>query len=266
MKFFRSAGAHKSETRSGNEMKPYKDRSGRHGLRKKGFGRISIFELGRPRARMGNPNTGIPEVAVIRLFDVYGVAPGSAMGKLKLFSVQIGGTYNFNGVTAFQKGQCHTNLVQAGMLESSYSYEVRAFGITTQALQGQAHPLLHPEDAINYLSSFNQININRKWYFEGIGVWIPSGGGVMMNGIGTLTAPTSSFNALNGLPLVQNVYELPGGQYIGPQENFDWIVDPTQNAGGTPSALAAAGFPTGVPAAGLLATHFFDGTLQRVAQ
>jgi hypothetical protein len=234
--------------------------------RRPSFTKVSAHELTRPRARLGNPNTGIPEVAVLPIFDIYGVAPGSAMGKLTLFTVPQGQNFNFNGVTSFIKGQAHTNLVQAGMLESSYTYVVRALSIYCQAVQGNAHPLLHPEDAINYLSSFNQFNINRKWYFEGIGAWIPGGAGIFGYGFGTLTAPVALQNAVNGLPFSQNIYEIPGGQFINPQETFNWVIDPTQNAGGTPSALAAAGFPTGVPAAGLFAWHRLDGTLIRVAQ
>src|SRR6202022_3544327 len=139
---------------------------------------------------------------------------------------------NFNGITAFQKSFGHTNLVQSGMLESSYTFVVRALSIYVQAAQGNAHPLLHPEDPINFLSSYMQFNINRKPYFDGIGVWLPAGSGVMMNGIGSLTAPTSSFNAMNGIPLSRNVYPLPGGQFINPQENFDFTINPTLNSGG----------------------------------
>jgi hypothetical protein len=43
------------------------------------------------------------------------------------------------------------------------------------------------------------------------------------------------------------------------------VIDPTQNAGGAPTLLAAAGNPTGVPAAGLSAWWRFMGQLVRVA-
>jgi hypothetical protein len=233
---------------------------------KRRFEKISAYELGKPKARLGNPNTGIPEVVVQPLYDVYAVAAGSAMGLLTLFSVQQGQTYNFNGVTAFTKGLGHTNLVQAGMLESSYTYIVRALSITATALQGSAHPILHPEDLINFLHSYMTFQINRKSYFEGIGAWLPCGGGPYMNGLGSLTAPTSVQVSTNGIPYTDNVYALPGGQYINPQETFAFVINPTLNAGGTPTALAAGGFPTGVTAAGLMAWVRFDGTLIRVAQ
>jgi len=230
------------------------------------FGRISARELGRPRARLGNPNTGIPEIVVQPEYDIYAVAPGSAMGLLILFSLQQNATYNFNGVTAFAKGPGHTTLLQAGMLESSYTFVVRALSLYVQALQGQAHPVAHPEDVINLTSSFMQFNINRKSYYDGIGAWLPGGAGVFVAGFGTLTAAAAAFNALNGLPFAQNIYTLPGGQFINPQENFNFIINPTVNAGGTPSCLAAAGNPAGVTANGLMAWIRLDGTLIRVAQ
>jgi len=228
--------------------------------------KISAHELGRPRARLGNPNTGIPEVVVQPEFDIYAVAAGSAMGALTLFQVPQGQTYNFNGVTAFTKGAGHTTIVQPGMLESSYTYIVRALSCTVTALQGNAHPILHPEDLINFIHSFFQFTINRKSYFDGIGAWLPCGGGPFMGGFGSLTAPASAQVSTNGWPYTDNVYSIPGGQYINPQELFGFVINPTLNAGGTPTALAAAGNPAGVTAAGLMAWLRFDGTLIRVAQ
>jgi len=229
--------------------------------------RISAYELGKPHAlRLRNPNTGIPEFVVWRLFDIYAVAAGSAMGKLPLFTVVQGQAYNFNGVTSFQKGEQHCSLVQPGQLESSYTFIVRAIGVYAQALQGATHPLLHPEDLLNFNSSLIKFRINKKDYFIGIPAWLPGGGGVVISGFGTLTAAASTQNASNGWPETDNVFALPGGQYINPQETFDAIIDPTTNAGGTPNALAAAGNPTGVPAAGLMAWMFLDGQLIRVAQ
>jgi hypothetical protein len=227
--------------------------------------------LGRPRARLGNPNTGIPEVVVQPEFDIYFVAPGSVYPLLHLFTVPQGQTYNFGGVTAFSKGSPHTTLVQSGMLESSYTYIVRALSLYVQGQQGQAHPLVHREDLENLLGSFLQFRINRKSYYDGIPAWLPGGGGQAQGGIGTLTAPASSVTSTNGLAYARNVYPLPGGVYINPQEQFDTIIDPTQNAlaaGGTgaPTALAAAGNPSGVTAAGIGAWMRLDGTLIRVAQ
>lgn len=230
------------------------------------FNRIGAHELGRPRARMGNPNTGIPEVVVQPEFDIYFVAAGSAMGLLSLFSVVQNQTYNFNGVTAFLKGPGHTTLLQPGMLESSYTYVVRALSIYVQALQGVAHPQLHIEDLTNFISSYMEFRINRKPYFEGIGAWLPCGGGPYGGGYGTLTAPAGTTFLTNGLPYAKNVYGLPGGQFINPQEQFDFIINPTLNAGGTPSALAAVAPSAGVPAQGLSAWVRLDGTLIRVAQ
>ncbi len=228
--------------------------------------KISAYELGRPRARMGNPNTGIPEFVVWSIYDIYAVVQAGTMGKLTLFTVPQGQVYNFNGVTAFTKGEQHVSLVQAGMLESSYTFIVRALSIYVQGLQGAAHPYAHPEDLANFLSSLVKFRINKKEYFIGIGAWLPGGGGVVMSGVGSTTAPNTSYAATNGWPETDNVYALPGGQYINPQEAFDCIVDPTTNAAGTPSALATAGNPAGVPASGLMAWFRLDGQLIRVAQ
>lgn len=234
-------------------------------FRRRGLDKISLHELGRPKARMGNPNTGIPEVVVQPLYDIFFVAPATAMPKLTLFTVQQGQQYNSGGVAAFNKGQGHTNIVQPGMLESSYTFIVRALSCYVQALQGNAHPNLHPEDLNNFLSSFGRFEINHKSYFDGILGWLPAAGGISFGGLGSLTAPASIFASTNGNPQSGNMYKLPGGQTILPQENFDFVIDPTQNAGGDPSTLAAAGNPVGVPAAGLSAWIRLDGTLTRVA-
>src|SRR5260370_836929 len=81
------------------------------------FHRISVHELGRPKARIGNPNTGIPEVTVQPLSDIYFVTIATAMPLPTLFTIPVGQNYNFGGVASFAKNFGHTNLVQAGMLE-----------------------------------------------------------------------------------------------------------------------------------------------------
>lgn len=227
---------------------------------------ISAFELGRPRARLGNPNTGIPEVVVQPQYDVYAVAAGSAMGALTLFTVPQGQQFNQNGVAAFTKGAGHTTLKQAGMLQSSYTFIVRGLAVSVSALQGSAHPILHPEDLTNFIYSFFQFTINDKSYYDGIGAWLPCGGGITVTGFGSSTAPAVQWSATNGFPETDNIYSIPGGQYINPQETFAFIINPTLNAGGTPNALAAAGNPVSIPASGLMAWIRLDGTLTRVAQ
>jgi hypothetical protein len=228
--------------------------------------RISVHELGRPKARLGNPNTGIPEVIVQPLYDIYAVLAGNAMGKLTLFTVPQGQTYNFNGITAFSKGPGHTNLVQAGMLESSYTFVVRALAVTVMGNQASTtNTMLNPVDANNFLSSFFQFTINRKSYYDGIGFWLPCGGGTFWSGVGTLSAPAATGTATNGLPQSKNTYAIPGGQFINPQETFAFTIDPTQNSS-APSALAAVLPAAGVPASGIFAWVRLDGTLNRVAQ
>jgi len=226
--------------------------------------KVSAYELGRPKARLGNPNTGIPEVVVQPLYDIYAVAAANAMGLLTLFSVQQGQSYANFGVTSFIKGPGHTNLVQAGMLQSSYTFIVRALAVYVTGLQGVG-PNVNPIDLGNFLFSYVQFQINTKSYFDGIAGWLPAGGGGFVGGFGTLTAPAASYIATNGWPDVDNIYALPGGQYINPQETFAFVVNPTLNAGGAPSAETSA-TPAGVAANGLMAWVRLDGTLIRVAQ
>jgi len=228
--------------------------------------KLSAFELGKPKARLGNPNTGIPEVIVQPLYDIYAVLAGNAMGKLTLFTVPQGQQYNFNGITAFNKGPGHTNLVQAGMLESSYTFVVRALAVTVMGNQATTtNNYLHPIDANNFLSSFFQFTINRKSYYDGIGFWLPCGGGTFVSGAGNTTAPLVATGVTNGLPQSRNTYAIPGGQFINPQETFAFLIDPTQNSA-APSALASVAPSVGIPASGIFAWVRLDGTLNRVAQ
>lgn len=227
--------------------------------------------LGRPKARLGNPNTGIPEVIRQALYDIYFVAVSTAMPLLYLFAIPQNSNYAAGGVTSFAKGPAHTNLTQPSMLQSSYSFMARALSLYVQGQQGTAHPLVHREDLENLLGSYMEFDINGKSYFSGIGANLPGAGGAVMGGFGTLTAAASSATNTNGWALTSNRWSIPGGQYINPQESFAFIINPTQNAssaGGqaAPSTLAAAGNPTGVPAAGIGAWVFVDGTLIRVAQ
>jgi hypothetical protein len=227
--------------------------------------------LGRPRARLGNPNTGIPEVLRQALYDIYFVAPGNAFPLLVLFAVPRNQNYTFGGVTSFSKGRVHTNITQAAQLQSSYSFMARALSIYVQGQQGTAHPGVHREDLENLLGSFVDFKINDKSYFDGMVADLPGAGGASYSGFGSLTAPVSSATATNGWPVTSNRYAMPGGQFINPQESFSATIDPTQNAlsgggNGAPSTLAAGGNPTGVPAAGIGAWFKVDGTLIRVAQ
>jgi hypothetical protein len=236
-------------------------------VRHRSLDKLSAWELGRPKARLGNPNTGIPEVIVQPIYDIYAVAAAATFIKLYLFTIVLGQSYAFGGVTSFQKGNNHTNLVQAGMLESSYSYIVRALSVICFGLQGASGGMfLSYIDYANFISSFFQFQINKKSYFDGIGAWLPGGGGAFSSGIGSLTAPAATVTTQNGWPESRNVYPLPGGQFINPQETFTFLIDPTQNAGGTPTAAAAVASTAGVPAQGIMAWIRLDGTLNRVAQ
>jgi hypothetical protein len=227
--------------------------------------KITSFELGRPKARLGNPNTGIPEFLVQPVYDIYFAAAGQALALLTLFSLQQNAVYNFMGVTGFAKTFDHTNLVQAGMLDSSYSFIIRGLSVDISPLQGAAHPYLNHEDAINFLNSFVELDVNRKPYFQGKSMWLPGGGGPVFGGFGTLTAASAAATTTNGVAYAKNIYSLPGGIAINPQENFAFIINPTLSAGGAPTLLATVAPSAGIPAAGLSVWVRLDGTFIRVA-
>lgn len=228
---------------------------------------ISAYELGRPRSRMGNPNTGIGEVVVQPQYDIFFAAPGNSLTLLNLFTQAQGSTYAFMGVTAFAKGPGHTTLVQPGMLDSSYTFVIRALSIYCAPLQGSGAGLayLNPEDLTNFLTSYVDLQINHKDYFQGIAGWLPAGGGPLISGGGSATAPLVALTSSNGLQQSKNMYPIPGGIMINPQENFSFIINPTLSAGGAPSMLAATTTAQGIPASGLSAWVRWDGTLIRVA-
>ena len=228
---------------------------------------ITGSELGRPHARLDNPNTGIPEVIIQPLYDIYALAAAQVAVALRLFSVTQGQAYNFGGVTSFIKTQNHTNLVQSGMLESSYTFIVRALSVFVQGNQGATNaPYVNIVDLGNLLATFCQFNINRKSYYDGIVGWLPAGGGSMTGGAGVGSTTQAVLQNTNGLPYAKNMYLIPGGQYINPQENFDFQINPTFCAGGAWSTVAAVAPGVSAPASGLMAWVRLDGTLIRVAQ
>lgn len=236
---------------------------------RRSMARIPVSMVGRPHARLGNPNTGIPEVIVQPLYDIYFLANAQVAPSLRLFSVPQGQTYNFGGVTGFTKTDNHTNLVQAGQLESSYTFVVRALSVFAQGLQatGAATPYLNAADALNLAMTFARFSINRKSYFDGLVGWLPCAGGVFGptgGGVGSTTQAV--YNSTNGLPYAKNMYQIPGGQFINPQEYFDFQINPTLAAGGGWTSATAVATGVSAPAAGISAWVRLDGTLIRVAQ
>jgi len=157
------------------------------------------------------------------LFDIYAVAAGGTMGKLSLYTVQQGANYNFNGVTAFAKGEQHVSLVQPGQLESSYTFH-RARALRLRAgSQGTAHPAVHREDLEKPAGLAGEVPHQQKRILHRHSGMAARGGGQVTLGFGSLTVPTASFTNTNGWQETDNVYALPGGQYINPQETFDCI-------------------------------------------
>lgn len=231
--------------------------------------RFPAQEVGRPRApRLRNTGTGTAAVDWYTYYDIYGVAPANPFPQWSLFSQQQNSPYAQGGVTSFNKTACHTNLKQGGKLNGDDSLSVHCLALVTFAQQGIAHPNLHPEDLNNFLMCYAYFKISDLMYFEGQNFLIPGGAGPVFGGFGTLTA-ASAFSSSNGVQSSQNVYKMVGNVSIDPQQTFEYYIDPTRSAlaagnTGAPSTLAAAGNPTGVPAAGLFAWMRLEG--QRIRQ
>jgi drug/metabolite transporter superfamily protein YnfA len=255
----------------GNRARAHSDRkAGQDFLSRRfsrpGFENVSIHSLGRPKARLGNPNTGIAETLVQDVYDIYAINVATASGTLILFTQPLNSNYANFGVTAFNKTYCHTNLTQQGQLASSYTFILRAISIHVDPLQGLTHPVgPHVEDAVNFGMTYCELDVNDKPWLRSRCGWLPQSGGPAFGGIGTLTAPVSSYATTNGVPYAKNAYAIYGGLFILPQENFSFIIDPTKSAGGVWSTVAQAGVPTGVLGAGIMATVRLLGQMTRVA-
>lgn len=237
---------------------------------RRALSRFPAQEVGRPRApRLQNTGTGQAAVDWYTYYDIYGVAPGNPFPTWTLFSQQQNSPYAQGGVVSFNKSACHTNLLQGGKLNGDDSLSVHFLALVAFAQQGAAHPNLHIEDLNNFLMSYAWFKISDLMYFEGQNFLIPGGAGPVFSGLGTLTAPASASASVNGVPVSSNVYKMVGNVSIDPGQTFQYYIDPTKSALaagglGAPSTLAAAGNPTGVPAAGLFAWCRLEG--QRVRQ
>ena len=250
-----------------NRVRAYLDRSWHRGggVAQDGIEKISIHALGRPHARMVNPNTGIAETLIQDLYDIYFIAVAQVAGKLILFTQGQGSNYANFGVAAFNKTADHTNLQQQGQLASSNTFIVRALSIDVHPMQGGTHPQgPHPEDMQNFLMTYQEFDVNGKPWWQGLASWAPAAGGInysAMGAPGVLVAQAST----SGTPYAKNAYAIPNPIFLNPQENFQWQIDPTQSAGGAWSTLAAAGNPAGVVAQGLSVWVRLLGQLTRVA-
>jgi len=235
--------------------------------------RIAPEAVGRPRLRLSNPIfAGYLEGITQALYDIYFLAVATVAPKLTLFSVQVGGQYNSGGVAAFNKTFDHTNLSQAGMLEAPNKHIIRAVSVYACGVQGTTNAnngeLLHPIDASNFLTTYLQLNINRKPYQDtGIGR-LPAGGGLFVSGSNATTAAAGQAlqAASNGWPVRDNTYALAyGGIPLEQQQNFNAIIDPTQSNGGAFTSVTAAAV-NGQFGTGISAWVFLDGTLFRAVQ
>ncbi|MGH9580402.1 MAG: hypothetical protein ACRD2R_05365, partial [Terriglobales bacterium] len=235
---------------------------------------ITPSELGRPRLRMRNPiMAGSLEGITQPLYDIYRVAVATVLPNLRLFSIPVGGIYNFGGIAAFNKGEIHTNLVQAGVLEAPNKHIVRAISVYVGGQPQAAPQIVNAVDLVNFLqSTLMDFQVNQKSYCKSIVGRFPAGGGPFSGGgVATTVAATTNNSSVlaNGWPDTRNTYGLAyGGVPIEQQQNFTVLLNPTQEAGGaftTVAAVAAAGnlFIAGT---GLGVIVFLDGTLFRAVQ
>jgi hypothetical protein len=234
---------------------------------------VEAAELGRPHLRMRNPIvSGLLEGITQSLYDIYRVVANTAAIKLLLFAQPQGQTYNFGGVTAFAKTILHTNLVQAGMLQSPNKHIVRAISVMVSGIPGAApNPSIAILDLLNFLhNTYFEFDVNQKPYCQSQVGRFPAGGGAFVGGgSATTVAATSVLGvAVNGTPSTQNTYALMhGGVNIEQTQNFSVLVDPTVEAGGAFTTIATnATAQNGGPGSGIAATIYLDGTLFRAVQ
>lgn len=226
---------------------------------------IEAAELGRPRLRLHNPIVqGYLEGITQPMYDAYLVAVATAVPKLILFSVPIGGQYNSGGVTAFNKTELFTNMTQNAVLAAPNKLIVRAISVF---IQNDISPI----DLNLFLgTTLLQFHVNSKLYCEQQVGRFPAGGGAFGSFVTQQgTATDASYSSVgNGWPDTRNTYTLAyGGVPIEQQQQFDVVLDPTLNNVAAFSTVASARSATNeIPGTGIKAIVYLDGTLFRAVQ
>lgn len=226
---------------------------------------IEAAELGRPRLRLHNPIVqGYLEGITQPMYDCYLVAAGTAVPKLILFSVPIGGQYNSGGVAAFNKTELFTNMTQNAVLAAPNKLIVRAISVF---IQNDISPI----DLNLFLgTTLLQFFVNTKGYCQQQVGRFPAGGGAFGGFQYTQgTATDASYSSVgNGWPDSRNTYTLAyGGVPIEQQQTFSVVLDPTINNVVAFTPVSASRSATNeIPGTGIKAIVYLDGTLFRAVQ
>ena len=237
------------------------------------FPTVDVHELGRPHHRFRNPVvTGGLEGLRQALYDTYRVAVSTAAPTVPLFQQPIGQAYNFGGVTPFQKTIIHTNMKNAGVLQSPNKALIRAIKIRIVGLPGavaapQYFPFAAPIDVMNLMyATYAEFDVNDKAYFQGECAELPQGGGLFGFPANTTAATTTVVSeANNGWPDTRNMWgTVYDGISIEQTQSFQFVLDPSKEAGGAFSTLANNALP--LAGTGLNVKVELDGILFRSIQ
>ena len=226
---------------------------------------IDARELGHPRLRVSNPIVqGYLEGITQPMYDAYLAAASTAVPKLILFSVPIGGNYSSGGIAAFNKTELYTNMTQNAVLPAPNKLIVRAISVYVATN-------VNPVDLELFLAkTLLQFTVNSKLYCEQQVGRFPAGGGSFSSFIAfQATAADAAYNSSgNGWPDARNTYTLAyGGVPIEQQQTFSVVIDPTLSFEGAFTTKSAT--PSGtneIIGTGIQAIVYLDGTLFRAVQ
>lgn len=220
---------------------------------------IDIEQVGRPRLRLKNPVLADGgEVIDWTLYDFFSVALGTSFNvEISLFSQPVGGTYQPVGGTAFNKTLLHTNLrATGGQLPNGYKLDIQALRLVVdQAIQYK--------DLDNLLySTFVDVSIGQKDYFQGTFANLPGGVGAVLNGAASTGTP---LNANGWQGNLRGIYSFSAGleASIAYGQNFGVLVNPLLSEAGVWSSQGSGATPAGV---GIRAWQHLDGVWTRPTQ
>lgn len=239
---------------------------------------IEEKEIGNPKVRFPrrrNPIVaGQLEYLVLPIYDFYGIGVATTATKQSLFSIPLGQLYTPSGGSPFNKTVYHTNLVQAGMLDAPKKFLVKAPCTIVRSD-------ISPQDLASFIgTTFFDLMISGKTYWQSIVSKTPAGAGAFWQGITTQTAVAGGTMAnvgSNGWPHAHNIAtitdpipQIPGldamepvlGQLIEQNQNFVVILDPTISGTAAFTTLAAAP-ATEFVGTGVNAHVYLEGLLAR---
>lgn len=210
---------------------------------------LSPSDIGRPHYRHKNPvMAGYLYQYRQFLWDCYMVAVTTALPKILMFQVPVGGSYSTGITTAIQKTLYHTNMSQAGSLASPEKFYARslAWSFRSDILLADAHRL-------NF-DMLLSVQMSKRAFGEMHAFKASCGGGLQGASSGVLS---------NGLPIgdPKNAFVFSGalGEVVEQLQTFAVLADPTQVS----DSAAATTYTTSTSGAGVNAFVHLDGLLSR---